>query len=241
MQPTLKITAITIVATALAGLAGCDAADARSAADAPRADEAEAPALNAGAGAQPMAPAPQQGASIDLGFTRGDPEAPIKVVEFSDFGCPYCARFARATLPVLTEEYIEPGTIRWRFVPVVFGFPGGELMGSAAICAAEQGGQEAFWQAHDLLYTRQQPLRAEGARPQLLDWMAEAGLDRGALATCIDAPATAATLRRHTDAARRWYVRGTPTFVVNGVPMAGAAPTAFFRQIFETVLDPSGL
>jgi protein-disulfide isomerase len=183
----------------------------------------------------------QEAARIDMGFTLGDPDAPIRVVEFSDFGCPYCARFARATLPVLEQEYIDAGTIRWRFVPVVFGFPGGQLMGAAAVCAAEQGGPEAFWRVHDVLYTRQQALRADGARPQMLAWLAEAGLERDALDACIDAPSTTATLRAHTERAREWYVRGTPTFVVNGVPMAGAAPTAFFRQVFETVLDPSGL
>jgi protein-disulfide isomerase len=176
-----------------------------------------------------------------MGYTLGPDQAPIAVVEFSDFGCPYCARFARTTFPTLHDEYIDSGTIRWRFVPVVFGFPGGELMGEAAVCAAKLGGDEMFWRAHDLLYTRQQALRGDNVRPVLLDWIAGLGVDRGALDACIDAPETAALLRRHTNAAREWYVRGTPTFLVNGVPMAGAAPTDFFRKVFETVLDPSGL
>jgi protein-disulfide isomerase len=184
---------------------------------------------------------PSQAGAIDLGYTRGPEQAPIAVVEFSDFGCPYCARFARTTFPALNDEYIDEGTIRWRFVPVVFGFPGGELMGSAAVCAAQLEGEDMFWRVHDLLYTRQQALRGDGARPVLLDWIAGLGVDRAALDTCIDAPSTAALLRRHTNAAREWYVRGTPTFLVNGVPMAGAAPTAFFRKVFDTVLDPSGL
>ncbi len=233
-------------------IAGCDRANARPATDSAAAETAPpaetvvaettpTPASGAVAPGTVAARAAQEGGVIDMGFTLGDPDAPIKVVEFSDFGCPYCARFARATLPALEEEYIDPGTIRWRFVPVVFGFPGGQLMGSAAVCAAEQGGPEAFWRVHDILYARQQAFRGEGVRPQLLDWLAEAGLDRAALDACLDAPSTAATLRAHTERARDWYVRGTPTFVVNGVPMAGAAPTDFFRQVFETVLDPSGL
>lgn len=217
----------TLFLALVVAMTGCDAATARSS------DGTEA--------AETVAVSRGQAADIDLGYTRGDPDAEIAVVEFSDFGCPYCARFARATFPVLGEEYIEPGTVRWRYVPVVFGFPGGGLMGAAAICAADLGGEETFWQVHDLFYARQQALRSDGARPRVLDWVAELGVDRDALDRCIDAEETSDRLRRHTEAARSWYVRGTPTFVVNGVPMSGAAPIPFFRKVFDTVLDPSGL
>jgi protein-disulfide isomerase len=181
------------------------------------------------------------GAAIDLGHTLGRPDAPIAVVEFSDFGCPYCARFARTTLPRIMQDYIDAGLVRWRYVPVIFGFAGGELMGAAAECAADQGGAEAFWRAHDLFYSRQTALRGEDARPRLLDWMAEQGLDRDRLDACIDAPATRERLQTHNLAAQGWFVRGTPSFVVNGVPMSGAMPYEFFRMVFATVLDPSGL
>ncbi|MFO7894431.1 MAG: thioredoxin domain-containing protein [Longimicrobiales bacterium] len=241
--PTLALAALVALAAA-----GCDDADARAPADSPSADSAPAaaPAVDEGAAGgraagAPARPAQARAASIDLGFTLGETDAPIAVVEFSDFGCPYCARFARATLPTIGQEYIDPGAVRWRYVPVVFGFPGGELMGSAAVCAAELGGDEVFWRVHDLFYARQQALRDDGARPRLLDWVAELGVDRAALDACMDAPGTAETLRVHTETAREWYVRGTPTFLVNGVPMAGAAPVDFFRKVFATVQDPSGL
>ncbi len=162
-------------------------------------------------------------------------------MEFSDFGCPYCARFARTTLPGIRSEFIDQGLVRWRYVPVTFGFPGGRLMGAAAECAASLGGRDAFWRAHDLMYTRQVALRGEGARPQLLDWLAEQGLDREELDRCIDDPSTLATLDAHTQAAQSWFVRGTPSFVINGVPMSGALPLDFFRRVLSTALDPSGL
>lgn len=182
-----------------------------------------------------------EGATIEVGHTLGRPDAPLAVVEFSDFGCPYCARFARGTFPSLTQEFIDAGLVRWRYVPVTFGFPGGQLMGAAAECAADQGGAEAFWRAHDLFYERQVALREEGARPRLLDWLEEQGLDRDALESCIESPEIQARLDAHNQVAQEWYVRGTPTFLVNGVPMSGALPLGFFRQVFSTVLDPSGL
>lgn len=233
----MRRTLVIALAAALGTLAAaCEAGSAREAAG-----RADAAVETGRAASQRAASSQQAGATLDIGYAMGDPDAPIRVVEFSDFGCPYCARFARATFPTVVEEYIDAGTIRWRFVPIVFGFAGGELMGSAAVCAARQGGDEMFWRAHDLLYARQQALRGDNARPALLDWLAELGVDRAALDACIDAPETGRLLETHTETAIDWYVRGTPTFLVNGVPMAGALPIEFFRRVFATVLDPSGL
>ncbi len=180
-------------------------------------------------------------ASVEVGHTLGDPDAPIAVVEFSDFGCPYCARFARGTLPEIRKEFIDTGLVRWRYVPVMFGFAGGELMGVAAECVAREGGPEAFWKAHDVFYERQVALRGADARTRILDYLAEAGLDRDAVDACMDETGPRALLARHNQASQEFFVRGTPTFIVNGVPMSGALPLDFFRQVFATMLDPSGL
>jgi protein-disulfide isomerase len=193
------------------------------------------------AGAAVVAGDTVPGVSVDVGYTLGDADAPIAVVEFSDFGCPYCARFARTTMPELERDYIDRGLVRWRYVPVVFGFPGGGVGAAAAECVAREGGAEAFWRIHDIFYTRQVVLRGENARPQVLEWIEEEGLDSDAVAECMDDPATRALLERNNEAAQQWFVRGTPSFIVNGVPMSGALPVEFFRQVFATVLDPSGL
>ena len=244
----MSSTRSTLLAAAVATLiAGCDGAGDRQLAGEATAETGEAVGTLAAAASPTDSPAgptaaPSEAASIDYGFTRGDPEAPVAVVEFSDFGCPFCARFARSTFPTVEQEYIDAGTVRWRYVPVAFGFPGGELMGAAAICAAELGGDDTFWRVHDLFYTRQQALRGDDARPRLLEWVAELGVNRRKLNACIDAPETSELLQKHTEeAAMVWRARGTPTFVVNGVPMSGAAPIQFFRRVFDTALDPSGL
>ena len=224
----MRRTAVVTLITALAVVA-CDDMDAGTSSDDASAD-VQAPAVDR-----------SEVADIDLGFTRGQPNAPVAVVEFSDFGCPYCGQFARATFPDVMREYVDRGIVRWRYVPVVFGFPGGELMGSAALCAADQGGDDMFWRVHDLFYSRQAALRGDDARPALLEWLGELGVEQDALERCMDHRSTHAQLRRHREAAVGWYVRGTPTFVVNGVPMAGAAPIEFFRKVFATARDPSGL
>lgn len=228
--------AITAIGALSVALAACDPATARGEGEADRPQSAESAESAGRATADSL-----DAASIDVGHTLGDPRAPIAVVEFSDFGCPYCGRFARGTLPEIRADLIDRGVVRWRYVPVTFGFPGGQVMGAAAECAAVQGGGDTFWRVHDLFYERQVALRGEDARARILDWLAQLGLDRVALDRCVDAPTTHALLDRHNRIAGDWYIRGTPTFLVNGVPMSGALPIEFFRKVFGTVLDPSGL
>lgn len=178
---------------------------------------------------------------MTAGYSLGSPDAPVAVVEFSDFGCPYCGQFAGTTFVSLRRHYIEQGLVRWRYVPVSFGFRGGEVMGAAAVCAGEQAGDEGFWMAHDVLYRHQAALRGGDALDRALSWLAEAGLDRDRLRACVTAPSTAAILEENNRMAAGWRVRGTPTFLINGVPMSGALPLDFFRRVLDTVLDPSGL
>lgn len=191
--------------------------------------------------ASPGAGARAQDTADVPGHRLGDPKAPIVVVEFSDFGCPYCARFARTTLPELRSSVIDDGTVRWRYVPVTFGFPGGRLMAAAAECAAEIGGEETFWSMHDFLYRNQTALRGDDARTRLLAQTDELGLDHARMEQCLQSPSTAGRLQANNLAAQEWLVRGTPTFVINGIPTSGALPTAFFQKMFSTLLDPSVL
>ncbi len=187
---------------------------------------------------------PAAGATQDAaapGHRLGQTDAPIVVVEFSDFGCPYCARFARTTFPELRDDVVKRGVVRWRYVPVTFGFPGGRLMASAAECAADQGGDEAFWRMHDMLYRNQTAFRADDARDRLLANVDSLGLDRARMETCMQSPSIAGRLQANNLAAQEWMVRGTPTFVINGVPTSGAMPTPFFHKMFSTLLDPASL
>lgn len=187
------------------------------------------------------ASSPDAAVQMDAGYRLGADDAPVAVVEFSDFGCPFCGRFALSTFTELQREYIEPGLVRWRYVPVSFGFAGGAVMGAAAVCAARIDGEDAFWRAHDVLYRHQGGLRGADVFERTLHYLGEAGLDRERLGDCIRDPETAAVLEANNRLAEEWFVRGTPTFLVNGAPMSGALPTEFFRKVLDTALDPSGL
>ncbi len=173
--------------------------------------------------------------SVDLahfGYARGSAMAPVVVIEFSDFGCPYCARFALETLPEIDAEFIETGQVRWQYVPFVMGiFPNGEEAARASECAADQG---AFWPMHDLIYERQREWRGSGAaEPLFVGYAERLGLDAAEFAACYRENRPAERIARSNGVAQRLGVQATPSFLVNGHPVQGALPLEQFRMLID--------
>lgn len=193
----------------------------------------------AAAGETPGARAAQERRPVDvagLGHDSGDPGAPIRVVEFSDFGCGYCRRFHVETYPTLHEEYVETGLVRWKYVPFVLGrFPHGEVAATAGECAIEQG---RFAPLRDRLFHDQRAWsRTNEPREVLIRLAAEEGLDGARFRTCIEENRPEERVRENVRAGRTLGVRGTPTFFIDGHPLQGAQPARVFRQIFDRLLD----
>ncbi len=93
---------------------------------------------------------------------KGDPQAPVVMIEFGDFQCPFCGQFARATAPLIEEAYIRPGKVRFGYLHFAFLGPESVWAAQASECAAEQ---EAFWAYHDLLFARQAGENRGGLQP----------------------------------------------------------------------------
>jgi protein-disulfide isomerase len=167
--------------------------------------------------------------------TKGRADAPVTIYEMSDFQCPWCARFALETLPLLEREYVATG--RARFVYIHFplshhrnAVPAAEL----AMCGARQG---RFWQLHDLLFRHQarwQDLEEPGS--YFLALGDSAGVDREALVACLRSGATRELIRRDAAAALRSGARSTPAFYIEGGLLAGAQPLGVFRRILDSII-----
>ena len=191
----------------------------------------------------PRIPTSQQaGQEIDLselGFDRGAPDAPVKVVELSDFGCGYCRVFAVETFPILYSEYIETGKVHWKFVPMILGmFQNSVPATFAAECAGEQG---MFEQMHWRLYQDQSEWKPEDdPDPVFLRFSEEEGFDVERFATCIAGDWRAARVRANMRVGRDLGVRGTPTFLIDGYPVSGALPLQTFRDILDIQLREKG-
>ena len=170
-----------------------------------------------------------------VGYDKGSPTAPVVVVNFSDFGCPFCGSFARQTQPDIEKEYVETGKVFFKYVPFVMGmFPNGDEAAHAGECAAEQG---RFWPMHDALYASQTEWKkARDPLPAFERYAREAGLDVSRFAKCYAIPEVSPGTMRANVAAGRLGIRVTPTFVVNGKGVEGALPLPQFRQLLDAAV-----
>ncbi len=192
------------------------------------------------AGAEPPAPSADSTRSAlgralapgGPGYDRGSARASVTVVEFADFGCPYCAQFAGQVYPALAAEFVKTGGVRWTYVPFVLGiFANGDEAGRAAECAGDQGGA-AFARMHDHLFAEQEAWKAAPDPAGLLRSLAlAAGLDTARFASCYASEAPKRRLAESNALADALGVRATPTFFVAGQRIEGALPLDQFRAL----------
>lgn len=171
------------------------------------------------------------------GYDRGSSRASITVLEFADFGCPYCARFAVETYPQLAREFVATGKVRWKYVPFVMGmFPNGAEAARAAECAADQG-LAAFGRMHDRLFGSQGDWKgASDPAETFRAFAAAAGLDARRFAACYATEAPDRRIRASNELADQLGVRATPTFFINGARVEGALPVEEFRSLLLDAL-----
>jgi len=164
----------------------------------------------------------------------GSPEAPVAMLEFSDFSCPYCARFALETLPQLREEYIDPGRVALYFLPFPVHGEAAKLEAQAAFCAASQG---LFWEFQEAAfsYAKENGYPELGAEA-LAQILGSVGGDPEELLACLASGTYAEAVEEVIEIAHELGVRGTPTFFVEGLAIPGAYPYQVFRGILDWVL-----
>lgn len=178
------------------------------------------------------------GTNLAGDFWRGNPDAPITVVEFSDFQCPFCQRHTLNTQPILDEQFVDTGDVMWIFkhFPVQsthpFAFP-------AAIFAECLGEQGHFWEAHDLLFTRMSEWSGSNLETVFGEIATQLGADADLLATCRADEATLQNVQRDLTEGSQ-FVQGTPTFVViynnQGRLIPGALPADQFAAALNKLL-----
>jgi protein-disulfide isomerase len=155
---------------------------------------------------RPEPPLPSAPVSIEGAATKGTPEAPVVMIVFSEFECPFCATFAKDTWPSLLENYVEPGRllVAYRHFPLEQIHPNAMAAGKAAECA---GRANQFWQMHDVLFRQPRPLDPD----HFSDLAATLGLDVTSFDTCMQGDADS-RVRADMAEGRTLGVSGTPTF-----------------------------
>jgi protein-disulfide isomerase len=161
-------------------------------------------------------------------YALGPEDAPITIVEFSDFQCPYCRRWREQVYEPLLAAY--PGKIRmvYRHLPLTSIHPDAFSAAEAAMCAGEQ---DAFWQYHDRLFSSE-TLGSE----VYTQYAQELSLDMTTFEACMTEHKYQEAIQIDSDFAINLGIRSTPTFFVNGLAIVGAQPLEAFKQVIDKEL-----
>jgi protein-disulfide isomerase len=162
------------------------------------------------------------------GPARGPADAPVTIIEFSDYQCPFCRR-AEPTVAQVLARYEGKVRFVFRHFPLDRIHPLARGASEAAACAAEQG---KFWEYHEQLFADDAQLERAG-----LDAAAErVGLDVAAFAACLDEGKTKALVEADVTEGEAAGVTGTPAFFINGIPLRGAVPLEEFQKVIDAEL-----
>jgi len=173
---------------------------------------------------------PQAEVALDNAPRRGPQDAPVLIVEFADYECPYCQRIY-PELKKLQEEFAGKVAVAFKDFPLPT-HPHARKVAEAARCAAEQG---RFWEFHDLLFDGRQKLDL----PQLKEYARVLKLDAARFDQCLDAGKQAASVQKDFAQGQHLGLTGTPSFFINGHFLSGAVGYGTLREIVEQQLAAS--
>lgn len=172
-------------------------------------------------------------------MAKGRRDAPVVLIEYADFQCPFCGRFARETEPQLIRDYVRNGTLRieWRNFPVF-----GQESERAALAAWAAGRQKKFWDFHRLLYSQPRE-RNSGTftKESLVDFARRAGVPAlKKFRLDMDSSSARKALGRDREEGYGLGVTSTPAFLVNNTPILGAQSTRTFENAIKKAARQAG-
>lgn len=183
---------------------------------------------------QPSAPAAvakiDMKSLIDDDPFKGSDDAPVVIVEFSDYECPFCTRFYSQTLGQIESEYIDKGLVKFVYRDFPLGFhQNAQKAAEAANCA---GKQDKYFEMHDLMFED----GVTGGVESFKIFAQTLGLNTNAFNKCLDSGETADEVKKDMADGQAAGVRGTPAFFINGELISGAQPFSVFKQAIDAAL-----
>lgn len=166
----------------------------------------------------------------------GGEDAPVTIVEYSDFQCPFCARAEAIVQDELLEEYGDRVKFVYKQMPLASIHPWAQAASEIGICVLRRAGNEAYWRYHARVFAGQSEVRVETAAEQLLEIAVAAGGDGEEVKTCFDAEETAEVITATLREAENLGVNSTPTFFINGRRLSGAQPIGAFKALIDPEL-----
>ncbi len=203
----------------------------------PASPKAEVPTGGAPTGQQPAVDRGALLAIQERDVILGDPKAPVTIIEYGDYQCPFCVRFFEQTEPQIIEQYVKTGKAKFIFRDLAFLGPESVEAGEAAECAKDQG---KFWVFHDALYVAEgkdgQEHNGNLNRELFMQIAGQVGMNAAQFAECYDANKYAQVVQDVVKAAQSGGVNATPTSFVNAQMIQGAQPFASFKTAIDAEL-----
>jgi protein-disulfide isomerase len=189
---------------------------------------------------------PEEQAPIDVApvteadFIRGNPNAPITVVEYSDYDCPFCKNF-HDTMKLIMEDYGVTGKVSWvyRQFPLAQLHPNAPRISEAALCVGELGGDEAFWKFSDLVFG-ERDVNEPTNMTRLPEFAEKSGVKRADFNTCLESGRHTASVEASLESGVKAGAQGTPYSVIlvgdQKAVINGAQPYPVVKQIVERLI-----
>ena len=179
----------------------------------------------------PSGPPADMKALLDDDAVKGDADAPVTIIEWSDYECPFCGRFYTETFGQIEEQYIKTGKVKlvFRDFPLSF-HQQAQKAAEAAECAGEQG---KYYEMHNLLFEQ----GVQGGVPGFKGYARQLSLDQAKFDSCLDTGKMAQEVQKDMADGGRAGIQGTPGFLVNGQLISGAQPFSVFQQAIEAALQ----
>lgn len=173
---------------------------------------------------------------ISEGTGWGPVNAPVKIVEYSDFGCTYCRQFALNQGRQLRQEYEGAGKVRFEYRSFIIEGASTREAANAAYCAADQ---KRFWDYSDVLFNKSGTGQPQNvfSKSALKDYGAQIGLDMGQFNQCVDSGQFISEVQNQHAEGARLGVKATPSFFINGRKIEGAAAYAEFKAAVDAALS----
>ncbi len=163
----------------------------------------------------------------DSDYIRGDKNAPVTLVEYSDFQCPFCAQ-VQDTVEQILDDYDGQVRLIYRHFPLSF-HENAQKAAEASECAGEQG---KFWEMHDIMFANQSDLSVDS----LKGFAKDLGLSTSQFNSCLDDGKYTQEVKDEFTEGTTYGVQGTPATFVNGTLVSGAQPYASFKQVIDAAL-----
>src|SRR6202165_4891786 len=178
------------------------------------------------------------GVKADLARIQGSPNAPVWVIEVSDFQCPYCKQWHDETYPVFRDQFVRTGKVRLAYVnfPLAqhqYAWPAAE----SAMCAGAQG---KFWEMHDALFNTQSKWEAQPTPTSFFDSLARAqGVDAARWRQCVQSGKMKSWIQADHDRAQTAGAASTPSFMIGDKILVGAQPIEELRRAIDSAMVKS--